>query len=200
MHGYQLEKTRQTREHMNKTYDEDEDLDGLLDDDEPADPNPNNGGDGSPKLPGAVKKVITKLRDDRRTLREENERLKNDPRLKEPVNPTPPTPANGGQGEPSDVAKLTFAQQHKELDWEDIENAFAISAMKKVPTAEALNDPLFVAYKEKKDASKKVNDATPPPSNRSSVLPPQGKSMKDLTDAERRAMQDKIIEENRRKR
>ena len=179
--------------------DEDKELDGLFDD-EPADPDPNNQGDGKPKLPGAVKQAITKLREDRRQLREENERLKNDPRLKEPVNPpSNPQPPQGGQGESSDVAKLTFAQQHKDLDWEDVENAFTIAEMKKVSKDDALKDPLFVAYKEKKDQDKKIQQATPPPSGRSSVVLPEGKQMKDLSDAERAELQRKIIEKNRQK-
>ena len=116
---------------------------------------------------------------------------------------TPPAPvaqpSNEGQGESADVAKLTFAQQHKDLDWEDVENAFAIAAMKKVSKEDALNDPLFVAYKEKKDATKKINQATPPPSGRSSAVLPEGKKGRDLTDAERIERQNKIIEQNRNK-
>lgn len=173
----------------------DKELDSLFDDNENGNGNPPNPENGNPKLPVAVKQVITKLRDDRRQLREENERLKADPRLQ---NQNPPTPPIEPPKPDASVEKLTFAQQNRTLDWEDVENAFAIAQMKGISRQDALKDPLFVAYKEKKEASKKVNDATPPPSNRSSVQLPEGKQMKDLTDAERREMQEKIIRDKRK--
>lgn len=157
-------------------------------------PAANRGGDGSPQtpLPQGVKATIFKLRDKGRTLEQENLRLQQElDKTKPPVPPAQPVPPPATGVSAEEVQLLVQGYKQDEIAFIKRNTPPGKSIL------ETVQDPMVASAIEGVRAKDTTRQNTPPPSNRTGIVLPPGKRMKDLTPQERVKAQEEIIARNR---